>query len=196
MSHSQDEIPLAAAGDPGAFDAIVRRYGDRLYRSAFMLAGDAEDARDVVQETFLEAYRALHSFEGRSDPYTWLYRIMLRRLSRLRRRERHRYSGALDAEGLDTPDAAPGPADAVERQDAMAKTQAAIAELPESHRTVVVMKYYENFSSGQIALALGLSPGRVRARLTEARRQLRQELAPCSPDADPTHPSSRGGRQP
>ena len=195
MPQSQDEIRLAAAGDPGAFDAIVRRYGDRLYRSAFILAHDAEDARDVVQETFLEAYRALRSFEGRSDPYTWLYRIMLRRLSRLRRRKRRR-SCVPDADGLDTPDAAPGPADVLERQDATAKTQAAIAELPESHRTVVVMKYYENFSSGQIALALGLSPGRVRARLTEARRQLRQELAPCSPDADPTHPSSRGGRQP
>ena len=193
MSHSQDEIPLAAAGDPGAFDAIVRRYGDRLYRSAFMLARDAEDARDVVQETFLEAYRALRSFEGRSDPYTWLYRIMLRRLGRLRRREGRRCSTALDADGRDTPDAAPGPADVLERQDAMAKTQAAIAELPESHRTVVVMKYYEDFSSGQIALALGLSQGRVRARLSEARRQLREKLAP---DADLTHPSNRGDGHP
>jgi len=174
----------------------VRRYGDRLYRSAFVLARDAEDARDVVQETFLEAYRALRSFEGRSDPYTWLYRIMVRRLSRLRKRERRQRSGGLGGEGLDTPDAAPGPADALERQDAMAKTQAAIAELPESHRTVVVMKYYENFSSSQIALALGLSPSRVRARLTEARRQLREKLAPCAPDADPACPTSPGGGQP
>lgn len=70
MPEGNDVIQLAGIGDHAAFAAIVRQHGERLYRSAFLLSANAEDARDIVQETFLQAYNGLHSFQNRSDLYT------------------------------------------------------------------------------------------------------------------------------
>ncbi len=161
--------------DRPSLERVVLRCGRKLYRSAWLLAQDADAARDLVQETFLEACKSWNSFEGKSSPYTWLYRIMLRRWSRWRRKTRAQTTEPLDAENARC--AGSGPAELAGRLDAQIHVQKAIAELPSSHRAVIVMKYYEEWSSEQIADALGISPGRARARLAEARRMLRDRLA-------------------
>jgi len=166
--------------DARAFEIIVERYGQRLYRSASVLCLNAEDARDAVQDTFLEAFKSLDSFRGDSGLYTWLYRILVRRISRLkssRGAKRFRMVGDDDSRALDIADIAPEPAEAAERREIVTRLRALVADLPEKLRVALVMKYYENLTCVEIAEILGLSASRVRARISDARQRLKDALS-------------------
>jgi RNA polymerase sigma factor (sigma-70 family) len=174
---SMDEerlITALKAQVPGAMQELVNSYGDRLLRSAFSLCGNETDAQDIVQDTFLQAIRSVHRFQGRSAVYTWLHAILLN-LTRHYHRDRKRivYDDKLVVEAtlLDE-----------ERNQLDARTASsvlldALRRLSDAHREVIILRYYENMKIHEIARHLGISQGTVKSRLHYAIGEM-QKLLP------------------
>jgi len=172
------------AGDVVGFEQIVRHYSAALFSLAARLVGPAE-AEDVVQETFLRAYRGLESFRGESSLKTWLYAIALNRararhgtLSRLRalfapKPARDDLADALD----DAPDPGLGPEEATLAREQRSRLRAAIGGLPEEFRTAVILRDLEGLSYQEIAEVLQVPIGTVRSRIARGRSLLKEELS-------------------
>lgn len=183
-----------------AIPKLVQLHGGRLFGLGLRMCGSREDAEDVVQETFLQAYRKWDQFEGRSDPKSWLYTIasrVCRRHHRLRSGEpRHLASyDELLPSGVG-PVGAPSPAaeglDELIRQESVERVEAAIAELPLAFRLPVVLKEIVGFPVAEVAGILGLKPATVKTRLHRARLRIRQALEQCLPKRDfPPPPYSK-----
>ena len=173
-------IALSVRGDRAAFGELVRRYQDRLYHTAFRLIGNAEDARDVVQDSFLNAYQSLHQFKGDARFFTWLYRIAVNAAITVKRKHRAMLSAdLLSGQALAEPhDESEGnqPGASLERVEDERRLQAALAELTAEHRTVLVLKEIEGQKYETIADVLGVPIGTVRSRLHRARLELRDRL--------------------
>jgi RNA polymerase sigma-70 factor (ECF subfamily) len=185
-----DDLSLtreAARGDGRAFHALVDRHGPRLLRLARALCGNAADAEDALQETFLGAFRNLPKFEGRSSVRTWLSRILVTQVALLRRRGgRHRHLSLdagdpndagdwrpRDAVAGPVPSGGPSPTGDV---DWRVDLDGALSELSAEHREVVVLRELEGLSYEEIARVLGVPRGTVESRLHRARAELRQRL--------------------
>lgn len=172
----EDHQAVAAltSRDPGTMHELVAAYGDRLLRSACLLCGDPSEAQDLVQETFLQAFRSAGRFEGRSGVYTWLHGILLN-LTRHYHRKRVRlvYHDELPAAG--EPIAEP-PASQQDRDAGTAALMAALQQLSGPHREVLVLRYYENLKINEIAVQTGASPGTVKSRLYYALDQMQKML--------------------
>jgi RNA polymerase sigma-70 factor (ECF subfamily) len=152
----------------------VRRYQDRLYPTVFRLTGCAEDALDLLQEAFLRAFQKLDRFNGESSFYTWVYRIAINlALSNLRKR-RHASTGT----PIDPPDDRGGddPARSLMQAERDEQIQQALDALAPDHRTIVVMKEFDDLRYEEIGAILGIPVGTVRSRLHRARLELRQRL--------------------
>jgi RNA polymerase sigma-70 factor (ECF subfamily) len=174
----------AAAGDQSAFETLVERYQARVYRLACRLSSDS-DAPDILQETFLQAYRHLPSFRGESQFGTWLYRIatnaaLMQRRSRARRptESLDAFLPAFDAQGrhAETPAELQVASQADERldQEMLArKAREAIARLPDLYRDAFVLRDLEEMPTADVARVLGLEPAAVRQRVHRARLLLR-----------------------
>jgi RNA polymerase sigma-70 factor, ECF subfamily len=180
-----DEVELveaAQAGDRDAFDALVRHTYLDTYTLAYRLTGDEEDARDVVQETYLRAYRGLRRFRGDAQFSTWLYRITANCAStHLGRRTRHRHD-ELDLELADDPERAAGnPEISIDATALRDRLQLALGALPPKLRAVVVLRDVYDLPHEAIASELGISVSAAKVRLHRARRRLRADLFP---DAD------------
>lgn len=165
-------------GDAGAPRVDVRSWlhahGDRLLRSAFLLCGNATEAQDLVQETFLQALKSAHRFRGESAPYTWLHGILLN-VSRHHRRRQQRL--VLDETiALDTPAAGAGEAEA-DREFRATRLTHALQTLSAEHREVIVLRFYDNRKIHEIAAQTGVSAGTVKSRLHYALRCL-EKLVP------------------
>lgn len=162
--------------DPEGLAELVDAVGDRLLRSACLLCGQESDAQDLVQETFLQAFRSAHRFRAQSSVYTWLHGILLN-LSRHHHRQRGRivYDDLLIA-GQD--EAAPGDALlAVDFETASASLQEALQRLPETFREILILRFYEEMKLDEIATHLKLPRGTVKSRLHYALKQM-QKLLP------------------
>jgi RNA polymerase sigma-70 factor (ECF subfamily) len=170
-------IDACLGGDPDAFGALVRRYQDRLYRTAFRLVGNAEDARDVVQEAFLHAYQALDGFKGDARFFTWLYRIAVNTAISLKRKK-HLAASSLGGEPAEPadPSAHGRPGHALEQAEQGTRVQRALARLSPEHRAVLVMKEIEGQKYEAMAEILQVPVGTVRSRLHRARMELRELL--------------------
>ena len=178
----------AASGDDRAFEAIVARYERRIYRLACRMTSDT-DAPDVLQETFLQAYRHLPAFRGESQLGTWLYRIATNTCLMLRRsRARHpaepleSFLPRFDAEGIHaaTPEQLQLVSHAEElldRQVLAGRARAAIARLPDLYRTPFVLRDLEEMSTADVADVLGVEPATVRQRVHRARLMMRGYLS-------------------
>ncbi len=160
---------------PGAAQELVNAYGDRLLRSAFSLCGNETDAQDIVQETFLQAIRSVHRFQGRSTVYTWLHSILLN-LTRHYHRDRKRivYDDELVGREVSLPEEHPNRLDTGTASLALLE---ALRRLSAAHREVLVLRYYENMKIHEIARHLGISKGTVKSRLHYAIREM-QKLLP------------------
>src|SRR5262245_45189520 len=185
-----DDAPLIAAtlaGDTAAFGQIVGAYQDRLYNSLLRVLGSAEDARDVVQDAFVQAFLKLDSFRGSSAFYTWLYRIAFNLAMSHMRRERKTVSlDRVKAGSGDEPgDGQPTPAGDLLRTERVTLVHAALAELSGEYRQILVLRELEGCRYEEIAEILELPVGTVRSRLFRARLQLRDHLAPMMRE-DPT----------
>jgi RNA polymerase sigma-70 factor (ECF subfamily) len=170
-------VKAARAGDRAAFDGLVRATYADTYTLAYRLTGDEEDARDVVQEAYLRAYRGLRRFRGDAQFSTWLYRITANCAStHLGRRRRHRHDVLAENAPLvdESPDLDPqARADAAALRDRLAE---ALADLPPRLRAVVVLRDVYDLPHEAIAAELGISESAAKVRLHRARRKLRDHL--------------------
>jgi RNA polymerase sigma-70 factor (ECF subfamily) len=186
MSHSDDTELLARlkAGDQSAYAQLVESNASPIYRLALRMMGNQEDAEDVLQETFLSAFKSIDRFEGRSSLSTWLYRIASNAaLMRLRRNEPDQVSVDEPVERDDGElmprqffDFCCLPEDDFLRDEAREQMNRAIDELPSTLRGVFVLRDVEGFSTAETAEALNLSESAVKSRLMRARLKLREEL--------------------
>jgi RNA polymerase sigma-70 factor (ECF subfamily) len=167
-------------GSSDANAALVRKYQDRLYNTVLRVTGHAEDARDLVQDAFVQAYRALDRFQGDSAFYTWLYRIAVNTAISHKRRYRAMASieGNTRGASFDPADDAvqSDPSGRMEQDDRDRQVREAIDGLPFEYRTVLVMKEIDGHKYETIAHMLNCPIGTVRSRLHRARLELRDRL--------------------
>jgi RNA polymerase sigma-70 factor (ECF subfamily) len=181
----------ARGGDHGAFSQIVRRYQARIHRLAMHLVRNYAEAEDVAQETFIRAYRALGRFDGRSEPYTWLYRIAVNlSLNALRSRKSRRTTTEADDPRLDAlinerPSETDVRGDAAQRQ-LYATLALGIDELSETLRTTLVLVCVDGRSHEEASAILGAPEGTIAWRVHEARRKLREYMAKRGFDPEET----------
>lgn len=176
-----DDVQLIAetlAGQTAAFGMLVVKYQDRLFNTAVHLSGNVEDARDVVQEAFVQAFIKLDSFRGSSAFYTWLYRIAFNISAGHRRKHRPMVSidGNREQLGLDPVDNSNGPVEQLEQQERCRQVRHALKQLSDEHRKVLVLREIEGCNYETIAEILDMPVGTVRSRLHRARLQLKEEL--------------------
>ncbi|MCE9562177.1 MAG: sigma-70 family RNA polymerase sigma factor [Planctomycetes bacterium] len=168
---------------------MVTRYQARLYNAAIRLVDNPEDAADVVQDAFLNAFQSLHSFKGDAEFFTWLYRIAFNTAISLKRKKRAAVS--LDAVGPDggidpdDPSEYVKPGLALERSEDERQLQDAMVRLSHEHREVLVLKDIEGMRYEDIAEILKVPIGTIRSRLHRARLELRELLQPTETDTDP-----------
>jgi RNA polymerase sigma-70 factor (ECF subfamily) len=192
MNHHDDEraqlehelMLRLRAGDKAACAQCIELHAPDVYRLALRLTGHEADAEDVTQETFLNAFRAIDSFEWRAGLKTWLHRIAYNAaMQRLRRRPPPSVpvEGAADEAESPTPrelfDWCCLPEEDFENAEARAELEQAVHELPEKLRLVFVLRELEELSTEETAAALGLTPQNVKVRLHRARLWLRERLA-------------------
>lgn len=171
------------AGDERAYRALVERYQRRVYSLALRMLRSAEDAEDVTQETFVRMFRALDRYDPRRPFTTWLFTIAARLSIDAIRRRRHRPVSLVtrDAESdeeraLDVEDPGPGPEELAARGEEERRTRDVIDSLPPHYRIVVMMRHQQDLSYEEIAEALGVPLGTVKARIHRARALLKQLL--------------------
>ena len=188
--HLENEATLVAEardGNAEAFTTLVNQYDRNIYRLALHITGNREDAEDVLQESFLKAYKNLERFRGQSRFYTWLVRISVNEaLMKLRKRRGDR-TVPLD-EPVETKDNNTMPREIEDWGDnpeqRYAKTELgeilaeAIGGLEPHFRTVFVLRDVENLSTEETAEMMGLSVPAVKSRLLRARLKLREQLNP------------------
>jgi RNA polymerase sigma-70 factor (ECF subfamily) len=176
-------------GDRRAFGILVSRYRARIYALALHLTGNSSDADDITQDAFIRAYRAIDSFAGRSEFFTWLYRIVIN-LSHSAVRSRARRPWA----DLDDPraaiaavvDSGGDPQRCVELRQSYARLVRALDELSPTLRSTVVLVALQGLSYGEAAVVFGCTEGTIGWRIHEARSLLRRAM-----DDSPVPPRPR-----
>jgi RNA polymerase sigma-70 factor, ECF subfamily len=174
-------IAEVLAGNTAAFGELVARYQDRLFNVAYRVLDNADDAADVVQDVFVNAYTSLRAFKGDSELFTWLYRIAFNTAISFKRRRRGvvRIDGSGDG-GLDPEDRSldTAPEAGLERTEDERVLGEAMAKLSAEHRTVLVLKDIDGLKYEEIADVMGVPIGTVRSRLHRARLELKSLLDP------------------
>ena len=173
-----DLIREALAGESRSFGVLVERFQDRLFNAMLHVTGSHDEAEDVVQDSFVQAFLKLSSFQGNSQFFTWLYRIAFN--NALSRRRRRRGEMSLDQSreitGRDPQDRHEAPDEPVLRQERVTLVTAALQLLTEEHRTILVMREMQELAYEDIAEILEINIGTVRSRLSRARNQLKRQL--------------------
>lgn len=166
--------------DLEAFGELVRRHQTRIHRLAVHMLRDRAEAEDVTQETFIRAYQALSRFDGRSEPYTWFYRITINlSLNRIRSRKTARTTHDTDDPRLDAVlvDKAPetgDPGRRAERQQLYRTLASGIDQLSDTLRTTLILVCVDGRSHEDVASILGAPEGTIAWRIHEARRKLKE----------------------
>lgn len=169
-----------------AFDRLYRDHVDRMYRFAQRLCGSPDDAKDLVQETFLSAYRSLKDFRGESSISTWLYAIAAHACQRMRRKRKGEPERELSLDALiptadgDMPLQVPGsdltPEERLEHKELRHSLFSAVHKLPKKYRMVLVLRDMEGLSAREVGAVMDLTERAVKSRLHRARLFLRHEL--------------------
>jgi len=166
------------SGDVGAFEALFRQYKKLVFRTAYLITGDAETAKDVMQEVFVSVWKSRHTFNPEKGKLTtWLHRITVNRCSK-RRSQKPPLLSLEQAENkgllLQSDDI---PAEAMISSEEYACLMKALAALDTKHRSVVVLRYFNELSVEEIAKVAEIPLGTVKSRLHYALKSLRQELS-------------------
>jgi RNA polymerase sigma-70 factor, ECF subfamily len=176
-------VRACRAGQTEAFGVLVRRYQDRLYPTLLRLVGSAEDAEDVLQDTFVRAFQKIDQFHGESSFYTWVYRIGVNLALSGYRRQRVRAALRTHSHGTrpreeDLPDesADADPAMPLARAEQERIVENALNQLCPEHRAVVILKDFDGHRYEEISEILKVPIGTVRSRLHRARCELRERL--------------------
>jgi RNA polymerase sigma-70 factor (ECF subfamily) len=183
-SPAQDLLFNARQGDGRAFCRLVGPLQARLLRQAAALCGDLSAAEDLVSETLVEAWKSLARYNGTCRLSTWLYSILLHRYQKSVRRARSRpisLAGLpfFEAEKLheqqqNVPASEPSPAEAASQNEVAVQLRRCIETLPEKHRQIILLRFFEAASLPDIASVLGCSVGTVKSRLHHALEKLRK----------------------
>jgi RNA polymerase sigma-70 factor (ECF subfamily) len=188
-------VAAAKRGEPGAFDVLVRRYRDRIFALALHLSGSESEADDITQDVFLRAYRRLGEFEGRSEFFTWVYRLTVNRaLDARRERGRKRETASLSddprLERAVEADSGGDPRRAAELRETYTHLLQALDALPADMCTSVVLVSLQGLSNAEAAIVQKCSRGTIAWRLHEARGRLQAALDhPCPPARQKVHTS-------
>lgn len=178
-------VARAQSGDSDAFEAIVRKYQRRVYATALHIMGNHSDADDVAQDAFVRAYRGLSGFDGRSDLFTWLYRITVNTaLNHLRSKKRVSNLAQKGADEVARDGGRPErlgessktPADWAQLSDTLRRVLAEVCDLSPPLRVTLVLATVEQLPYKTIAQILDVPEGTVAWRVNEARKQLRERL--------------------
>jgi RNA polymerase sigma-70 factor (ECF subfamily) len=173
-----------------AFRRLVERHQRRAFAIALALVRDEHDARELVQEAFFRVFKNLHSFQGGSSFFTWLYRIITNLGIDLMRKP-GRQTSELEEARLEIEDGTnpyvpflshyggADPAEVVRRREIGARLNAALEALPSYHRAVIVLREIDGLSYEEMAEAMGVSKGTIMSRLFHARQKLQRVLADC-----------------
>ncbi|MDX1945898.1 MAG: sigma-70 family RNA polymerase sigma factor [Pirellulaceae bacterium] len=171
-------IEATLRGDSAAYSTLVRKYQDRLLTALVHVGGSREEAEDVAQEAFVQAYLKLATFAGGSSFYTWLYRIAFN--AAISRRRKRRGEASLDqsreASGSEPADDSESADERLLRRERAVQVRQALSQLAEEFRSVLVLREVEGCDYDTIAEILDLPVGTVRSRLHRARLQLKEQL--------------------
>ena len=198
------------AGDTEEFSRLVDTYSSKIYRLAIKMLNQQQDAEDVLQETFVKAYRGLKNFDGRSKISTWLFRIATNEALMVIRKK-HPDVVSLD-EPIETEEGEQEPVQIIDwcclpenellSEESRERLDAAVQKLPERLRVVFLLRDINDLSTHETAEVLGLSDTAVKTRLSRARLRLREELSSYFGERvndmreenqnNPTHASHRG----
>ena len=180
----EELVRIAQAGDTRAFDELVTRYKDKVYRLSFKILRHEEDASEALQDSFLSAYRGLKNFKAESTFSTWLYRIATNAsLMKYRKRRDHHFSldqpmgREEDGEPLQIPDWSTQPVQELLDSETREIMEEGVDRLSEELRTVFVLRDIEGLSNAEVAEVLDLSVAAVKSRLHRARIELRERLS-------------------
>ena len=175
-------VARANGGDARAFEELVRRYRKRIFALALHLSRSSSTADDITQDVFWKAYRAIDQFEGRSEFFTWIYRMTVNRSLNARRDDARRQSKVL----LDDPrlelavavDSRGNPGRAAELRENYARLLTALDALPTEMRTSVVLVALQGLSHGEVAIVQKCAEGTVAWHMHEAKKRLVEAMAP------------------
>ncbi|PIX15877.1 MAG: RNA polymerase subunit sigma-24 [Elusimicrobia bacterium CG_4_10_14_3_um_filter_49_12_50_7] len=186
-SISDDElVKLSRNGDKNAFGELVKRHEGKVYTLGFRFMKNREDAADVMQDTFLQAYRKLGSFEGKSAFSTWLYRIAVNICLMRKRKKKLEYvsfDSAIESESggddikREPVDWSDEPLELADKKQVREKIEKALSKMPGEYREVVVLRDMDGFSNNAVADMLKISLPAVKSRLHKGRMYLRKELS-------------------
>jgi RNA polymerase sigma-70 factor (ECF subfamily) len=192
----KEDVSLVAetlAGNQLSFQLLIERYQQRMFALVRHYTKSSVEIEDIVQDTFLKAYRRLASFQQQSSFYTWLCRIAINTaLDFLKRSGRNPVVGVEDPEIAHAPESSPlarptassvpAPDARMERDEIARITRTVLEELPEIFRTVLVLREFEDLSYQDIADVLGISIGTVESRLFRARARFKDKLLALHPE--------------
>ena len=179
-----DLVARTQAGDPRAFDDLVRKYSPRLYGLVYNMTSNHEDTNDLLQDIFAKAYRSIKGFRGKSSFYTWLHTIATNMTIKFLKKRSRTYKMSLDDvdNGIQNdPEfiemtSAPDATREVNLKELQQRLNEAMMKLSNEHRAVVTMFDIQGMPHAEIGKILGISEGTVRSRLFYAHRQLQNYL--------------------
>ena len=180
----QDLVERAKKGEEAAFEVLVTDNEKRIYNLCRRLTGNPEDAAELTQEAFLNAWRGLGRFQGESSFSTWLYRLATNACIDFLRREKRRQNLSMtvslddeeEARQVELPDERYSPEGELERAETRRAVAAGLEKLTPEHRQVLVMRELSGLSYAEIGAVLGLEEGTVKSRIARARNALRKVL--------------------
>jgi len=174
----EELIALSRKGDQDGFQTLMERHRATLVKTSFLTTRDREIAQDVVQETLIQCWKGLPSYEPRGSFRAWLIKILVNQARRQYRRKR------VPTVPLDTaskmPSSSGNPNDAAQRQEQHERVSEALELLTNDHREVVILRYFSELTMPEIAHALSCREGTVKSRLSRAQSRLRQILSEYS----------------
>jgi RNA polymerase sigma-70 factor (ECF subfamily) len=199
MDRSDDELITAfRAGDEEALSALVARHAPAVYRFGFKMCGDAEDAKDVLQDTLLAVARGMRDFRGASSLWTWLYAVARSFCIKKRRASRFAPKETVSLDDLEATAQAPAlgraPDEVASDRELSTLLDQAIAALDPENREVLVLRDIEGLTAPEVAEVLDVSVDAVKSRLHRARAEVRARLEPHLPVAErPRRATAAGG---
>ena len=184
MKAEWELVQRAKQGDEQSFAALVEQNQGRIYNLALRMTGNTDDALELSQEAFLNAWKGLGKFQGDSSFATWLYRLTSNVCIDFLRREKRRSALSMtvslddeeEARQAELPDERYSPHVEAERRERRETLRAGLASLSEEHRRVLILRELEGLSYGEIAQVLDLEEGTVKSRIARARLALRNYL--------------------
>jgi RNA polymerase sigma-70 factor (ECF subfamily) len=168
-----EAIRACQRGEREAFSRLVERYQRDVYRLCYRYVNNHHDANDMAQETFLKAFRAIHSFRGDSAFSTWLYRIAVNTCLSFRSARRPEQDPLDDS----LADSKPPASEEIEREERARLVRSAVSRLPEKQRATLILKIYHELTHEEVAAILGATVGTVKANLFHALANMRKNLA-------------------